>query len=241
MVECIRLGEKAGFLGAQTRGRAELSLILADLGADQQSMNTISQAVSVTEAQFSHSKLFILATIAQLHLVHGRLTEAEAVIKRVKKDPDLKERVLRLTNVAEAILALGQSKHKRALNIIEELIVNPSQSEKKSSLPELLLLKGRILQANSQEDAARKCLRETRAAAATLGSKRILWQVLFSLSQLEDDPIEVLGLRQQAQEIVQYIANHTSDPELRALFLKRSEIRDLLGDKVWLSAPPISE
>jgi hypothetical protein len=58
----------------------------------------------------------------------------------------------------------------------------------------------------------------------------MLWQTLFSLSRLEDDPLEVQRLRQQAQEIVEYITNHTGDPELRASFLNRSEVHDLLSD-----------
>jgi hypothetical protein len=116
------------------------------------------------------------------------------------------------------------------LTIAEKLISKLGQSEMKSSLPEFLYLQGCILQATGQRDAAGQCLQETRTAAAALGSKRILWQVLFSLSQLEDDPIEIQDLRQQAQEIVEYIANHTDAPELRASFLNRSEVRDLLSD-----------
>jgi DNA-binding SARP family transcriptional activator len=230
MEECIRLGERAGFLGAQFRARVELSLVLADLGADERSMETIGQAVSVAKAQFSHNQLFLLAIIAQLHLRHGRLAEAEAAIEQVKKDPGWKERVLKSTCMAEATLALRQSKYERALTIAEKLISKLGQSEMKSSLPEFLYLQGCILQATGQRDAAGQCLQETRTAAAALGSKRILWQVLFSLSQLEDDPIEIQDLRQQAQEIVEYIANHTDAPELRASFLNRSEVRDLLSD-----------
>jgi tetratricopeptide (TPR) repeat protein len=230
MKECIRLGEKAGFLGAQTRTRVELSLIFADLGADEQSMETIRQAVSIAEAHFPSVQLFTLATVAQLHLMYGRLAEAEAAIEQVKKDPGWKERVLKSTCMAEATLALRQSKYKRALTIAEKLISKLGQSETSGSLPELLYLQGRIFQATGQRDAARQCLQEARAAAAALGSKRMLWQTLFSLSRLEDDPLEVQRLRQQAQEIVEYITNHTGDPELRASFLNRSEVHDLLSD-----------
>jgi hypothetical protein len=79
-----------------------------------------------------------------------------------------------------------------------------------------------------QTEAARKTLLEAQAEAEVIGSRRILWQILFTLSQLETEPAETERLRKQAQEIVAYIANNISEPELRASFLGLPEVQAVL-------------
>ena len=66
------------------------------------------------------------------------------------------------------------------------------------------------------------------AEAEAIGSRRMLWQILGSLSRLETDPTEAKRLRQQAGEIAKYIADHISDPELQASFLGLPEVRAVL-------------
>jgi hypothetical protein len=78
-----------------------------------------------------------------------------------------------------------------------------------------------------QLEAARKTLLEARAAAEAIGSRRMLWQILFALSQLEMDPTEAKVLREQAREIINYIADHTP-LDLRTSFLGLPEVRMVL-------------
>jgi DNA-binding SARP family transcriptional activator/tetratricopeptide (TPR) repeat protein len=230
MEACIHLGEKAGFMAAQTATRVELSLILAELGADEKSIAAIRQAGAIAETHFPSVRLYVLAEEAQLHLIHGRLPEAQAVLARVKEDPGWTEQVRESTGFAEASLALAQGKHRRALAAVEALLASYRQSEMRKQLPEFLYLQGRILQAGGENDAARRRFGEALEACQALGSRRLLWRVLHSLSQVEDKPAEAQRLRRQAREIVADIADHTGDPELRASFLNRPEVRELLDE-----------
>lgn len=52
------------------------------------------------------------------------------------------------------------------------------------------------------------------------------------LRGVETDPTEAGHLRQQAQEIVQAIANNISNSELRASFLGLAEVREVLSGAV---------
>ena len=70
---------------------------------------------------------------------------------------------------------------------------------------------------------------EARAEAEAIGSRRMLWQILFALSRLETDPTEAERLRQQAREIAKYIADHTP-PDLRASFLALPAVQAVLTD-----------
>jgi hypothetical protein len=126
-------------------------------------------------------------------------------------------------------LALAQGKHRQALATAEALLAGYRQSEMRMHLPEFLYLQGRILQAAGEKDASRNRFSEARDACQALGSRRLLWQVLHSLSQLEDSPAEAQRLCREARAIVADIADHTGAPELRASFLQRPEVRELLG------------
>lgn len=61
---------------------------------------------------------------------------------------------------------------------------------------------------------------------------RILWQILWELSRLElaaGNSSAAILYKQNSQEIVTYIANHTNSEELRASFLSLPEVQSLLA------------
>jgi hypothetical protein len=96
-------------------------------------------------------------------------------------------------------------------------------------MPEARCLRGQILAAVGQTEAARDTLLEARAEAEAIGSRRMLWQILFALSQLETDAAEAKQWHKQAQETVADIAANVSDPELRASFLSLPQVQVVLG------------
>jgi hypothetical protein len=95
-------------------------------------------------------------------------------------------------------------------------------------IPEMLYLRGKILREMGETEAAYNTLLEARTEAEAIGSRRLLWQILGTLSQVETDPTEVNCLRQQAQEIVQSIADNIGNPELRASFLGLAEVQEVM-------------
>lgn len=229
MEACIGLADRVGFLGAQTNTRVDLSLILADLGADGESMDTMHQALTLAETHFPAIQAYVLVRLAELHIAQGRLKKAESLLEQVKAAPHWLERASESFSFAEAKLALKQDHRERAIAVAERLLVEYRQSERKKHLSEILHLNGQVLQAAGRNDAAWRHLCEARDVAEALGSRRMLWPILLSLSRLAGDPTESQRLRQEARDIVAYIADQTNRPHLRASFLKRPEVYELLG------------
>jgi hypothetical protein len=96
-------------------------------------------------------------------------------------------------------------------------------------IPQVLYLQGQALLGLGQDDAARNLWLKALTEAEAIGSRRMLWQILVALSQLETDPTEVECLRRQAWQIVEYIANHIGTPELRASFLNLPQVKAALS------------
>jgi len=60
-----------------------------------------------------------------------------------------------------------------------------------------------------------------------------LWRILLAVSEIESRRgryAEAQSRRQQAREIVEFIAAHTGSPELRESFLNLRDVRDVMGE-----------
>lgn len=129
-------------------------------------------------------------------------------------------------------LALVQREHERAVNLAADLLADLRQFGARPYLPEALHLQAQAWMAAGQGDPAHRSLMEARSEAEALGSRRRLWQILLDLSRLEarrGNAAETDGLRRQAREIVEYIADHAGTPELRASFLNVPAVRAVWG------------
>ena len=74
-------------------------------------------------------------------------------------------------------------------------------------------------------------LQEARAAAESIGSHRILWQTLATLSDVESklgNLTEAVELRQHAREEINYLAGNIASEDYRASFLNRPDIQAIL-------------
>jgi type III secretion system FlhB-like substrate exporter len=168
-----------------------------------------------------------LAKLAQLHVWQGNLSEAEIAADLGKMDPKRDVILLHFQFIilTDAELALKQRAYEGALTTTDDLLAILNQFDLRAHLPEALYLRGQILMAMGQTEAAHETLLEAQAKAEAVGSRRMLWQILFVLSQLETDPATAERLHRQAVEIVEYIAGHISDPELRASFLGLPQVQ----------------
>ncbi len=222
MQECLRLGDLANYLTPHVIVHADLAMVYGGLGAIEQGLEMIHLALTIADTHMPIFRPYVLTKLAQLHVWQGQFGQAEAVVDQGKKEFNREGApiLLQVIFLAEAELALRQGDHGRALAATDVLLATLSQSDLRVHMAEVLYLRGQTLGAMGQPDAARKTLLEARAAAETIGSRRMLWQILFALSRIETDPGEAGRLRQQAQEIVEDIARNVADPELRASFLE---------------------
>ena len=130
---------------------------------------------------------------------------------------------------------MAQNDHAHALAITDNLYADLLSFGIRLLRPDVLYLKSRILLARGRVDEARVILTEARTEAEAIRSRRALWMILAALSDIEarrGDAAEARVLRQQACEIVAYIADHApADPStssgqsLRESFLNLPEVR----------------
>jgi hypothetical protein len=95
-------------------------------------------------------------------------------------------------------------------------------------LPDASYLKGRSLLAQGRRNEARAALEQARAVAEEMGCRRMLWPILFALSQAVTGEGERQRLLGQAQATIGYIAEHIGDPQLRATFLNTPPVQAVL-------------
>ena len=88
--------------------------------------------------------------------------------------------------------------------------------------------KGCALLAQGRRDEARATLEQARGIAEDMGCRRMLWPMLFALSQAVTDNEERQRLLGQAQATIGYIAERIGDPQLRASFLNTPPVRAVL-------------
>jgi ATP/maltotriose-dependent transcriptional regulator MalT len=227
MEECIHLSELAGFIVPQVFTRADLAVVYAGLGAIGRGLETANLALTMAQTQFPLVRVYVLAVLAHIHVLNGNLLEAESAINQGKDDPN-REAVPTFfvpVRLSESELALRQGDNERALTVADDLLGDLHQFGMRVYLPQVLYLQGQALLGLGQADAARNLWLKALTEAQAIGSRRMLWQILAALSQLETDPAEVECLRRQAREIVEYIANHIGTPELRASFLGLPQVK----------------
>lgn len=231
MTECLRLAEMAGYLLPQLLTRADLGTVYGYLGAVEQGFEMIRLALTIAETHLPSFRTWVLGRLAQLHLRQNQLSQAEAAVEQGRRvsSPQLFPFFYQYLPLAEAELALRQGEPERALVLIDALLVKFQPFTMRPLVAEVLYLRGQGLMGLDQLDAARQTLLEAHAIAEAVGSRRMQWQILSALSRIETDPGEVGRLRQQAREIVQYIAGNVADPELRASFLGLAEVKELLS------------
>jgi DNA-binding SARP family transcriptional activator len=230
MQESIRLAELAAFLPPQANTRAELAALYGEVGAVERGLELARLALHIAEAQNPAHVGHALGMLARLQLLDGNVAEAQDTIGKAKNDsygPSWPV-VFCVVALAEAELALRREEFDEALEVTTALLAELRQYGMRLHMAHSLYLHAEALRGENQDEAARNRLLEARAEAEAMGSRWMLWRILHALSQLEVSSIQAELLRQQAQEIVEHIAEHIQEAALRASFLNLPEVRAVL-------------
>jgi tetratricopeptide (TPR) repeat protein len=131
--------------------------------------------------------------------------------------------------LAQCRLALARKDHAQAIAIIDPVVEDSRQFKLGQYLPEALFLKGQAHLMNGEHDAAKSAFEQARLAAEAIGSRRLLWQILAALAEVETDSEKSTALKAQVREIIQFIANHISSDEFRSLFLQSEAVSSLMA------------
>jgi hypothetical protein len=137
-----------------------------------------------------------------------------------------------LVALANGHIALLQCDYARLMDVADVILAGMRQSGVRLYLPDLLHLQAQALLALGQDEPAHAGFLQARAEAEALGSRRMLWQILAALGQIEDrrgNQSEAQSLRRQAREIVEFIAEHCPT-DVRVSFLNLPDVRDVMRE-----------
>jgi class 3 adenylate cyclase/tetratricopeptide (TPR) repeat protein len=229
--EGMRAGDQSGAYAGKVFCRLELGLFYSQLGAIDTGQTYGLEALRLGR---EHDQLFVpmsLAALAWIDSMQGNLPESEATIAEARQA--LERRISFPTEphfvvLVGGLIALAQGDWAGANAAADEVAAKLVAMRVRLYLPDAGYLKGRALLAQGRREEARAALKQARAVAEEIGCRRMLWLILFALSQAAADSEERQRLLAEAQATIGYIAEHIGDSQLRATFLDTPPIRAVL-------------
>jgi tetratricopeptide (TPR) repeat protein len=174
-----------------------------------------------------------LAYAALAKIANGKLDEGRAILDGLL--PTLPADAASSSNITTMAVAYGHlnlalGKSEALFAGLEERVGPFREAGFISLLADEHWLRGRAELAMGHLEAARAALLKARDAAEAQEERAVLWQILATLADVEEscgDAAAAKRLREQARNVVSYIAEHAG--ELRATFLARPAVAQLLG------------
>jgi len=234
MEECIHYADEAGFGNGIVEARCHLAELYGSLGGVERGMRLAREADAITSERFPAWRAISLSTLAYLYLYAGDLAAAEEAVQAAfaHLGPDMaKAGAAAFVAPVATELALAQGDGARALALAERSLGVVRGIGARTFVATGLFYKGRAQQLLGQSEEAATLLNEARAEAKALGTRRILWPILAALSVLaaeRGNAPDAQMLRQQAREVITYIADHCP-PDLQDSFLHLPEVRAVLN------------
>ncbi len=231
MEEAVRLAELSGFAAPLAVTRADLGRLYGDLGAVERGLELARLAFAKAQQSFQSIRAWSASALVHLYLLRGDRAGAEMVLRQGYEGLDLEAGSVLFDGgilLADCELALVQGDWTRAVSLADKFI--NWRRHLRHSVPAGLYLKSQALHGGGRLDEARAILSEARAEAEAQNARWSLWRILSMLSQTEaqeGNPEEAERTRDQARELLDYIAGHTP-PDLRDSFLKLPEVRAVL-------------
>jgi len=165
------------------------------------------------------------ASYALCEIAAGQLDLAASTISARRISDGVMDYTLKL---AQCRLALARKDSTQAISLIGTVLENIQKFKIDQYLSEVLFLKGQAHLMNGERDVAKAAFEQARLAAETLGSRWLMWRILAALGGIESDTGKSTALKAQAREIIQFIADHMHEDELRTQFLQSEGVRALM-------------
>ena len=223
LTEAIRLIEEAGIPEIGPGSYSALAAAYLVAGAYDRAEPIADESYAALESVVHIYRPTVIAAYVLVKVTLGKMAEAQeaiAVGKRTIGEEYLPDYSELYTAEAHLQLALGQAE--RAQESMALLAESIREAGIVAYLPEILLLQGRALLALGRPVEAQEALHEARGVGTTSKARIYLWQILDALASAETqlgNAVEAERLREESQTIVDFIAEHIEDEELRASFL----------------------
>jgi tetratricopeptide (TPR) repeat protein len=163
---------------------------------------------------------------ALCEIATGQLDLADSTLGARRLSNTVMDYALKL---AQCRLALARKDATQAIAIIDPVVKDSQQFKVGQYISEALFLKGKAHLMNGERDLAKAAFDQARLAAEAIGSRRLLWQILAAMAEIESDHEKSAALKTQARETIQFIADHITSDELRSSFLQSEGPRALIA------------
>ena len=231
MNESQKMAEQAGFAAAQLGGQSDLSLMYSALGAFDRAVALCRQVVGRGSAGFQPFQAWALAHLSRIYTRQGNLAAAADAARQAREKFPPLDYIVYLTvpvALAEGELALAQEDNPGAIAAVAPVIARYEATGIGYRVTDALLVHARAHMARHELDRAEETLKRARAIAERVSSRQTLWQILLEQSRIADtrgQAAQAKALRDQARGVVDYIADHIGDAELKASFLALPDVR----------------
>jgi tetratricopeptide (TPR) repeat protein len=230
MRECLESADASGFMIPLAATRADMGALYANLGAVRRGAELAAEGLEIAERVNALAVPLVMASVAEVALLDGRLDDAQAAIDR--STTAVLPGLLAFSAAANAEIQRGRlaairGDHDGAIEVADHVLAWLRPLEVRPYVANALLLKGTSLAALGRLDEAEAALMEGRAAADGLDFAPMRWRIDLALSRLASnagDMARAAELREQAKAIVERLAATIDDEALRASFLRLPEV-----------------
>jgi len=232
--ECIEAGEKGGLIASIVVVPVELAWLYGLYGETGRGIELAERALSIAVEKMPNWKSLALGVMIRLHILMGNLDAAEKIVNSEPLNPILsvvRSRYLAMITLASIELDLARNNFQTALSLTENLLEEISPLGWINN-PEIMNRKADALIGLGRLDEALQLLTEACSLAKKLDAKHHLWSILSSLSNVSsqlDQHSEADMYREQAQEIVKFIAERLVKIDLKDAFMKQPRVKKLFA------------
>jgi len=230
--EAMLMGDEASLLASTIGTRSDLSWIYGNYGALDLGLGLVEEALEITEVKQPAWRTLPLAVKVRLHLLKGETEIAKEFAGSALLEPVSipYARYTVMVCMANVELGLAQEDYVGALSLVEDLLAHVTPLTR-VDIPEVMCRKADILIGLERLEEAHQILTLAWSAAQRLGSKHNLWLILSDLMRVNatlGNHKEAEANRQEAQMIVEQIAESLREVGLRDSFLNQPQVWRLI-------------
>jgi tetratricopeptide (TPR) repeat protein len=215
----------AGVVGSQMT-KAWLYTMFGDL----ETADHIQEEILSFVKQYESYKPLYLVAHAQHKLFSGETDRALQIFEKLgvnyRTDSELIFHPYISTLHVE--IHLANQNYAVALETAQKYLELLSNNKIEILTPDLLNQKARALIGLGRNEEAVQNLLAARGLAIEQNSRRILWAILLDLADLESDQAEEKAFRKEAQQIIEYINDHISDPRILEYFHNLPRVQKII-------------
>jgi tetratricopeptide (TPR) repeat protein len=216
---------------------SELYPIVAyfQLGALEQALELADAVLQFKERSIPIWPDYFLCYLALTYIQIGDLDSGRKMLAALSTDLDMGNYLIPLVPLVPQIkteLAAAEGNLNKALQLVDEFLYKIRQDGMVSLIPEKLLLEAKILSKLDRHDEAYDVLIEAHSLATEQNARSVLWQICSRLAEMEvsrGNLTEAQSLKEQAREVIDYIAEYAGRDDLCTSFLAISQVQTILS------------